>query len=264
MTAQRPFDVEPASATDYPMDWIASHIEEERRRISLLGEIREIVFGAQDGLVSTLAVVATVAGATNDQLAILIAGLAAALAGVFSMAIGEYMGTKSQREIFQWHIADEWEEVEERPLESEAEVAYMFMEEGMDETDAWEVAEVISRNPESLLATMISKELGLAYDEGDETKGTPLRGAFLMGASFAVGGAVPIVPFLFGSGLPALGWATGLTAAVLFAIGAVKSRWTHRWWLWSGVEIVVLAAAAGVLGYLFGTVLPGLLGFASP
>ncbi|MGH3440834.1 MAG: VIT1/CCC1 transporter family protein [Nitriliruptorales bacterium] len=264
MSIERPFDTEPASATDYPMDWIAEHIDEERRRISLLGEIREVVFGAQDGLVSTLAVVATVAGATNDQLAILIAGLAAALAGVFSMAIGEYMGSKSQREIFQWHITDEWEEVAERPLESQAEVAYMFMEEGMDEADARHVAEILGRYPESLLATMISKELGLAYDEGDETKGTPLRGALLMGASFAVGGAIPILPFLFGSGLVALGWATGLTAAVLFAVGAVKSRWTHRFWLWSGLEIVLLAAAAGTAGYLFGTVLPGLLGFATP
>ncbi len=95
-----------SSARDYPLDEIATHIEQERRQVSLLGEIREIVFGAQDGLVSTLAVVATVVGATDDNVAVLIAGLASAMAGVFSMAIGEYIGSKSQREIFAWHIAD--------------------------------------------------------------------------------------------------------------------------------------------------------------
>ena len=73
----------------------------------------------------------------------------------------------------------------------------------------------------------------------------PLVGALFMGGSFAFGGAVPIVPFLFGTGLPALLWATVLTGAALFAIGAIKSRWTHRSWVWSGFEIVALAALAG-------------------
>jgi vacuolar iron transporter family protein len=251
----------PASARDFHLDDIAAHIERERRQVSLLGEIREVVFGAQDGLVSTLAVVATVVGATNDNLAVLIAGLASAMAGVFSMAIGEYIGSKSQAEIFQWHIADEWDEVVERPLESEAEVAYLFMQEGMDEEAAWETARIIGEHPKALLATMVQKELGLPYDEHDETAGTPLRGALVMGGSFAFGAVVPVVPFLVTEGLPALGWATGLTGLVLFVIGAIKARWSHRFWLWSGLEVVVLAGLAGSAGYLFGSVLPRILGF---
>jgi vacuolar iron transporter family protein len=254
-------DSGPSSARDYPLDEIATHIEQERRRVSLLGEIRELIFGAQDGLVSTLAVVATVVGATSDNLAVLIAGLASAMAGVFSMAIGEYIGSKSQAEIFDWHIADEWEEVLERPFESEAEVAWLFMQEGMDEEDAWRAARIIGEHPKALLATMVQKELGLPYDERDETAGTPLRGALVMGASFAVGAVFPVTPFLFTDGLPALAWATTLTGLVLFVIGAIKARWTHRFWLWSGLEVVAFAAVAGIAGYLFGTILPQILGF---
>ena len=248
------------SARELPLDAIGEHILGERRRVSVLGEIRELVFGAQDGLVSTLAVVATVAGASSDNRAVLIAGLASAMAGVFSMAIGEYMGSKSQDEIFQWHLDDEREEVAERPAESEAEVAWLFMEEGMPEDDAWQAAGLIARHPESLLATMVAKELGLAAAVED-TAGSPLRGALVMGASFAAGAVAPIAPFLFTEGIPALVWATVLTGLVLFAIGALKARWTGRSWLISGLEILALAAVAGIAGYLFGTVLPTLLGF---
>lgn len=248
------------SARDYAIEEIAVHIAEERREVSLLGEIRETVFGAQDGLVSTLAVVATVAGATTDNLTVLIAGLASAMAGIFSMAVGEYMGSKSQSEIFESQIADEREEVADRPLEAEAEIAYLFMQEGMTEDDAWEVSSIIGRHPESLLATMVAKELGISHD-ADATEGSPLRGAVVMGGAFAAGSIPPLVPFVFLTGLPALVLASVLTGVVLFAIGAIKSRWTRRFWLWSGLEILSLAAFAGVAGYLFGTVLPDLLGF---
>jgi vacuolar iron transporter family protein len=255
---------EPTTPDDYPVDWISNRIEEDRKQISLLGEIREIVFGAQDGVVSTLAVVATVAGATSDQMAILIAGLASAIAGIFSMSVGEYLGSKSQVEIFGSWIDEERHEVETRPLESEAELAYLFIEEGMPEHDAREAAGIIGRHPDSLLATMVSKELGLIHDEHAETSGSPLRGSLFMGGSFALGGVVPIVPFLFGADLIALAWSTAAAGATLFALGAVKSRWTKRSWFWSGMEILSLAAIAGVAGYLIGGVLPGMLGIVVP
>jgi vacuolar iron transporter family protein len=225
------------SAREYPLDQIASHIAEERRAISLLGEIRETVFGAQDGLVSTLAVVATVAGATSDNLTVLIAGLASAVAGVFSMAAGEYLGSKSQAEIFATQIEEEREEVDDRPLEAEAEIAYLFMQEGMAQEDAWDVAGVIGRYPDSLLATMVAKELGLVV-ENEETAGSPFRGALVMGGAFAAGAAVPVLPFVFVTGMTAVVTASVATGLVLFAIGAVKSRWTHRFWLWSGLELL--------------------------
>ena len=257
----RPSD--PRTVGDYPSEWIQAHIESERRSVSLLGETRELIFGAQDGLVSTLGVVATVAGASSGRTAVLVAGLASAIAGIFSMSIGEYMSSKSQAEISRQHIAEEWQEVQERPLESEAEVAYMFEQEGLSQEDARRISRVIATSPKSLLSTMVSKELGLIVDKKD-LAGSPLQGALFMGASFALGSAVPIAPFLFTGGNPALVAATFATGLVLFAIGAVKARWTHRNPIVSGLEIVALAAVAGVAGYLFGTMLPELLGFTVP
>jgi VIT1/CCC1 family predicted Fe2+/Mn2+ transporter len=258
LEAARPPD--PQSVADYSPEWIKAHIADERRQASILGESREIIFGAQDGLVSTLAVVATVAGAASSRTAVLVAGLASAVAGIFSMGIGEYMSSKSQGEMNRRLVAEELEEVRERPLESEAEVAYMFEQEGLGQDDARRIASVIAKSPNSLLSTMVSKELGLIVDQED-TEGSPLQGAVFMAVAFAVGSMVPVIPFLFAGGTTALAWATATTAAVLFAIGAVKARWTNRNPVVSGLEIVALAAAAGVLGYLFGTVLPELLGF---
>lgn len=253
----RPAFDAPASA--YPRAWIAQHLEEERRTSSRLGEIREVVFGAQDGLVSTLAVVATVAGASGDAFTIVVAGIATGLAGVFSMAAGEYIGSKSQREIFDAQITSEREEIVERPGEAEAEVAYMLAEEGLGEEDAARVAAIMARHPETLLRTMVSKELGIQVEE---EQGGVLQGSLLMGAAFGLGAVVPVLPFLFlpvGAALPVAMAATG---AVLFGIGVVKSRWTHRSAISSGLEVLALAAFAGVAGYLFGTILPQVLGVA--
>lgn len=247
------------TAAEFDHEFLRAHLTEERRRASWLGEVREAIFGAQDGLVSTLAVVSTVAGATSgdNRFAVLVAGIASALAGIFSMAAGEYIGSKSQREIFEAQIVDEREEVHERPGEAEAEVAYMFEEDGLPHDDAITVGRIMAAHPEVLLKTMVEKELGLAV-EPDE--GSPLQGALVMGAAFGLGSIAPIVPHLFLNGEVAVVVSVLLTLGVLFGIGVVKSRWTHRSWLSSGLEIVLLGAVAGVAGYFFGSVLPGLLG----
>jgi VIT1/CCC1 family predicted Fe2+/Mn2+ transporter len=257
LDTERPSESAPASA--YSRAWIAEHLEIERRNSALLGEIREIVFGAQDGLVSTVAVVATVAGATGEQFPIVVAGVASALAGMFSMAAGEYIGSKSQREIFEAQIEGERTEVEERAGEAEAEVAYMLAEEGLGEEDAAKVASIMARHPEVLLRTMVSRELGIQVDDG---AGGPLQGALFMGAAFGLGAAVPVLPFLLLPVDAALVAAVVLSGAVLFGIGVVKSRWTRRSGLASGIEVLALAALAGAVGYGFGTLLPQLLGVA--
>src|ERR1700716_2539624 len=139
----------------YDAAWLRQHLSKERREASLLSEIREAVFGAQDGLTSVLAVVSTVGGATGHTYPVLVAGFAATLAGVFSMAAGEYMSSKSQREIFEAQIATEAIEVDERPGEAEAEVAYMLREEGLDPQAALRVAHELATNKKVLLKTMV-------------------------------------------------------------------------------------------------------------
>ena len=124
-----------------------AHVAEERRSAAFLGDIREAIFGVQDGLVSTVAVASAVAGDRRHRFAILLAGIATALGGIFSMAAGEYLSSKSQREIFEAQIAGEEEEVRTRPGEAQAEVAYMFEEDGLPPAEAREVARVVSRPP---------------------------------------------------------------------------------------------------------------------
>lgn len=245
------------AASEFDHEFLRTHLADERRKASLLGEIREAVFGAQDGLVSTLAVVSTVAGATSDRFTILIAGIASALAGIFSMAAGEYIGSKSQREIFEAQIVDERNEVHERPGEAEAEIAYMLEEDGLPHDRAVEVARIMAEHPEALLKTMVEKELGLAVEREE---GSPMQGALVMGGAFGLGAIPPILPHLFIAGTPAVPLSVAATLAVLFGIGVVKSRWTHRGWLASGLEILAVGAIAGIAGYFFGSVLPVLLG----
>src|SRR5437867_7719860 len=135
----------------FDRDGIGVRLDQERRRASLLGDVREAIFGAQDGLVSTLAVVSTVSGATDSRLTVLIAGIATALAGIFSMAAGEFLSSKSQREIALARIAEERERAAGRRGEVQAELAYMLTEDGLSEEDASQVAATIARHPEVLL-----------------------------------------------------------------------------------------------------------------
>lgn len=248
-------------AAEFDREWVREHLADERRKASLLGEIREAIFGAQDGLVSTLAVVSTVAGASAGRLPVLIAGIATGLAGVFSMAAGEYMSSKSQREIFAAQIHGEREEVMERPGEAEAEMAYMLEEDGLPRSEASALASTIAAHPEVLLKTMVEKELGLT---GEHAEGSPFQGALVMGVSFGLGAIVPVLAYLV---LPigVATWAAVVASgAVLFGIGVLKSRWTRRAWLRSGVEILVLGAFAGVAGFFFGNLLPTVLGATPP
>jgi vacuolar iron transporter family protein len=236
---------------------IGERLEAERRRAGLLGDVREAIFGAQDGLVSTLAVVSAVSGATNDRFPVLVAGIAAALAGIFSMAAGEYLSSKSQREIALAQIAQERERVAAQPEQVRAELAYILAAEGLPDGDAANVADVIGRHREALLSIKALKQFGV---EVEEATGSALQGALVMGASFALGAIAPILPYLIlplGVAVYASVIATG---GVLFAIGVVKTRWTHRSPISSGIEILAIGALAGIVGYLLGTVLPTLLG----
>lgn len=238
--------------------WLRAHLEDERREADLLGEIREAIFGAQDGVTSILAVVSAVAAASNDTYPVLVAGLAATLAEVFSMGAGEYMSSKSQREMFLAQIDAERLEVRDRPGEAEAEVAFMFEREGLDEAASRRIAAEIARKPEVLLKTMVEKELGLAVDEG----AGPLQGALILAGAFLGAALIPLLPYFFFPVGSALWVSIGLSAIAMFALGVFKARWTKRDPIVSGLQILLLVAGAAIAGTFFGSVLPGLLGVA--
>ncbi len=251
-----------APTGDRPFDdraWLAAHLREERREADTLGEIREVVFGAQDGVTSILAVVSTVAGATHDTTAVLIAGIAATMAEVFSMGAGEYMSSKSQREIYDAQIAKERAEVVDRPGESEAEVAFLLERDGLDAAAARRVASELARAPDALLKTMVEKELGLTIEPGPG----PLQGALILAGIFFVSALIPIFPYALLQVRTALPVSVGISLVATFAIGAVKSRWTGRSAIRSGLEVLALGAFAGIAGYFFGSILPAVLGLPS-
>jgi VIT1/CCC1 family predicted Fe2+/Mn2+ transporter len=248
-TAERPY---------HDKTWLRAHLEDERKEANLLAEIREVVFGLQDGVTSILAVVSVVAAASNDTYTVLISGIAATLAEVFSMGAGEYMSSKSQREIFTAQIAAERAEVAERPGEAEAEVAYMFEREGLPEEASRRVAAELAREPNVLLRTMVEKELGLTVDEG----GSPLQGALILAGAFFAAALVPLAPYFFLPVSTGLWVSVGLSAVVMFAVGIWKATLTKRNPIVSGLEIVTLVAGAAIAGSFFGSILPGLLGVA--
>jgi len=248
-TAERPF---------HDKAWVGRHLEEERRSANLLAEAREVIFGLQDGVTSILAVVSVVAAASNDTYTVLISGIAATLAEVFSMGAGEYMSSRSQREIFDAQIAAERREVTERRGESEAELAFMFEREGLSEDASRRIAAEIALEPNVLLRTMVEKELGLAIDEG----GSPVQGALILAGAFFVSALVPLLPYFFLPVRTGLWASVGLSAVAMFGVGVWKSRLTKRNPIVSGLEILVLVAGAAIAGSFFGSILPGLLGVA--
>lgn len=240
-------------------EWLAQHLSEERHEADLLGEIREAIFGAQDGVTSILIVVITVATATTSSYAVLVAGIAAATAEIISMAAGEYMSSRSQRQLFLAQIERERAEVRDRPGEAEAEVAYLLEQEGLSEAAAKRVVAELAREPNVLLKTMVEKELGITVEAGPGA----LQGAFILAATFAVASCIPIAPFFFLPVGTAAAVSVTLSAIAMFILGVVKSRFVGANPFLSGMEIVALVAGASAGGYIVGTLLPRALGFAA-
>jgi VIT1/CCC1 family predicted Fe2+/Mn2+ transporter len=232
----------------------------EGERVARRGRIREVVFGAQDGLLSTLALVTGVRGADAERYPILIAGLAGALSGTISMALGAYIAAKSQRDVFRAELESERRQLERRPHVEVIELADIFQAEGLDYDAANRAARAIATNPDVMLKTMAEKELGIVYDPS----GSPLGDAATMGASFVVGAAVPILPYLVLDTTAGLVVSILLTLGTLFVMGVVKARLAGGHWLRSGAEIAGLAGAAAALAYVVGNVLPKVLGISPP
>lgn len=236
-----------------------SHISElttEAGRIERLASIREVVFGAQDGLVSTFAVVAGLAAAGISSLVVLLGGAVSAMAGVLSMSIGTFLSSRAQRQLYETELARERTEISEHPGEEVAELIAALHARGMPRPDAAEVARRIARHPDILLSTLSIFELGLA----PQRLGHPVRDAFVMAVAFGAASLFPLVPFLFGGALPALAVAAALTLSALFAVGVLKARVAGVAPLRSGLEVALFAAASGLLSFGLGRLASILLG----
>ena len=227
-------------------------VETERWRVAAFGRIREVVFGAQDGLVSTLALVTAVAAAVPEQTTVVVAGLAGALAGMISMGTGTYLGSKAEKEVFQAEIEKEARELEENPAEEMAELVFLYHQQGMSYHEAREMAEHIASDKELWLRTLVEKELGIDPD----LVSNPIKDALTMGSTFIIAALIPIIPYFFLDGNRAIGVSAGAALASLFILGMAKGRLVQRSPILQGLEILVIGAVAAGLGWVLGEVIP--------
>lgn len=210
--------------------------------------IRAAIFGMNDGLVSNLSLVLGVAGAVEDPRTLVVTGLAGLLAGACSMAVGEYTSVASQRDLLARQIALERREVLEAPEEEAAELALIFKQKGLSTEQASRTAAELLRNPEQALDTLVREELGL----DPEDLGSPLAAAGSSFAMFAIGAAIPVLPFLFMTGLAAVGAAASLAGVVLATVGGLVGFLSGTSPFRSAARMVGLAAAAAGITYLVG------------
>ncbi|WP_124949845.1 VIT1/CCC1 transporter family protein [Sulfuriferula thiophila] len=226
----------------------------QRHRLGGQGNLRAAVFGINDGLVSNASLIMGVAGATmahGQSQMVLISGLAGLLAGAFSMASGEYISVRSQREMFEYQIGLEREELAQYPAEEAAELALIYMAKGMNKTEAERVANMLIADPERALDTLAREELGLNPDE----LGSPWSAAISSFLAFCTGAAIPLLPFLFTTGQQALEGLIAITALALFVVGASISLFTGRQAMRGGLRMLLIGGAAGIATYYIGSFL---------
>jgi vacuolar iron transporter family protein len=215
------------------------------------GSLRAAVFGVNDGLVSNFSLVMGFAGAEAKPEYILLAGVAGLLAGSFSMAAGEYVSIRAQREVFEQQIAMEQQELEMSPQEEEEELSLIYQAKGIPEQEAASLARRIVKNPKTAIDTLAREELGLDPSQ----LGAPWSAAASSFVAFVVGALVPVLPYLFVSGQSAWVVSALLSCIALFGVGALLSIFTARGPLLSGLRMLGIGLLASCITYTVGWLL---------
>lgn len=223
-----------------------------RHRSAVGGNLRAAVFGVNDGLVSNASLVVGVAGAGAPPEYVLMSGVAGLLAGALSMAAGEYVSVRSQREMYEYQIALEREEVAEYPEEEAEELALIYQARGVGIEQAREVSRALFAKPEQALDVLAREELGLNPDD----LGSPWLAAAFSFVSFAAGAAVPLIPFAIApAGVSPLALTAAATAIALFVVGLAISLFTGKDAVRGGLRMVLIGGAAGLVSFLVGRAL---------
>ncbi len=220
--------------------------------------IKSVIYGGLDGIITTFAVVAGVAGASLSSGIVLILGFANLFADGLSMAIGDYLSTKAENE---YNAAErqreEWE-VDNYPEGEKQELVELYFDKGIDKNDAKTMVDIIAKNKKAWVDIMMVEELGII-----EANESPLKNAVATFLSFAVFGFVPLLAFVLARLLPHMSGlaffaASTMTGLTLFTLGALKVRITQRPWLLSGLEMLLVGGLAAAAAYGIGALLAGL------
>jgi len=215
------------------------------------GSLRAAVFGVNDGLVSNLGLVMGFAGAGASAEFVLLAGLSGLLAGAASMAAGEYVSMKAQRELFERQIELEAAELAVSPEEEIAELAMIYRAKGLPKADADRLAQQLTENPGVALDTLVREELGLDPNE----LGSPEGAAASSFAAFAAGAILPVLPYFFGGTTLIVAISIAVSALALFGVGALLSVFTGRSVLFSGGRQLAIGAVAATITFALGTLI---------
>ncbi len=214
------------------------------------GNLRAAVFGVSDGLVSNTSLLMGVAGASTGSELLITTGIAGLLAGALSMAAGEYTSVRSQREMYEYQIGLEKDELDEYPNEEAEELALIYEARGMPLDRARELSHELMRNPTQALDVLAREELGLNPND----LGSPWGAAIFSFLAFAVGALVPLAPFIAGAiGTHALFASASLAGIALLAVGGTLSLFSGRSALYGAMRMLVIGGGAGAITYFIGS-----------
>lgn len=249
-----PVRVRPRGAHPTDGDALRRWALDSRPRIERTSRIRELVLGAQDGLIGTVGLltglaVANVAGGSNT---IAVAGIAEMAASALSMAAGVYLSSQAENDLYRGAIADELAEMDDHPEVERLELRYLLEEEGISQEDAHRVSEVMARYPDSHVRMTVEKELGLAFGEHR----TAIGDGLVVGAMFVCAAWVPVFPYLIWNTHIALAVSLGATATALFALGTFKGYVSGMRRLMNGVWVLGIGSAAALIGFIVGELIP--------
>lgn len=220
--------------------------------------LRDFIYGAVDGTVTTFAVVAGVVGASLDAGIVVILGTANLLADGFSMAVSNYLGTQAERQQYEKARREEEREIAIIPEGEREEIRQIFAAKGFEGDNLDRAVEVITSDRDRWVATMIADEHGLASTPPD-----PWRGAMATFVAFVLVGFIPLASFVAETIWPStvnapFGWSVGLTALAFFLVGTWKSRFVDEAWLRSGAQTLAVGGIAAAIAYVIGNLLENL------
>ena len=213
------------------------------------GWLRPAVFGAMDGLVTNIALIAGVGGGGVSPRSVVLTGTAGLVAGAISMGLGEYTSVRSANEQVAAEVAKERRELERHPEAEARELADAWVARGLPRELATQVAEAVRANPEEALRVHVREELGVDPDD----QPSPWAAAISSFVCFSIGALVPLLPYLLG--FTSLWLALGVGGVGLFVAGAIVARFTNRAWWRAGLRQLLLGGLAAGATYLIGALI---------
>jgi vacuolar iron transporter family protein len=231
-----------------PRSTLDSILHRERWHVRGTGWIGDAIYGVNDGLGAVFGIVSGMAGYTGGSEVVLAAGLAGTLASALSMGAGAYLASKSEREVYESEVSRERTEIEEDPHEELLELELFYQLKGFSAEESRAMAERLQQEPKQFLRTLVHEELGLS----EETFPNPWRSTLSASVSTAIGGFIPIIPFFFTVGMPAVVASFVISTIAHFVVGASKALITTRSWWASGTEMTVVGVIEAAVTYGLG------------